>query len=311
MRVFMTGASGFIGKRLVRELLRRGDTVVALTRKKQNLRAGTADEQLIVVEGDPAQPGPWQEQVAGCDAVVALAGEPILGQRWNADFKRRLVDSRVEGMRRMVEALAAAPAERRPKALISASAIGIYGSRGDEILDEKARPASDFVAQLCVDWEAGAQAATVHGVRAVQLRIGIVLGESGGVLERMVPAFKAFVGGPIGSGEQFVAWIHIDDIVGLTLRALDDDRVTGPINLTAPQPVTMRELASTLGEVLHRPSAISVPTLALKVLLGEGAYVVLASQRVLPRRADALGYRFRFGDLRAALRDLVIPKTAA
>lgn len=305
MRVFITGASGFIGRRLVRELLRRGDTVLALTRKSQNLRGAAGSERLIVVEGDPARPGPWQDQVAGCDAVITLAGEPILGQRWTAEFKRRLVSSRVDGMRRMVEALAAAPADKRPRTLIGASAIGYYGSRGDEILDENARPSSDFVAQLCVDWEAGAQAAAPLGLRVVHLRIGIVLGEGGGALDKMVTAFKAFVGGPLGSGEQYVGWIHLDDLVGLILRSLDDDRVSGPLNLTAPTPVTMRELARTIGEVLHRPSLMHVPEFALKVMLGEGSYVPLASQRVVPRRAEAIGYAFRFPDLRAALRDLL------
>ncbi len=300
MRVFVTGASGFIGRRLIRELIRRGDRVVALTRNRHNLRSSDS-ERLTVVEGDPTRAGEWQQQLAGCDAVIALAGEPILGQRWNDAFKRRLVDSRVESLKRLYEALAALPEETRPKILASASAIGIYGSRGDEVLDETTQSGAGFTAQLCSDWESGAKALTALGLRVSVLRIGIVLGDGGGVLERMVPAFRAFVGGPIGSGQQYVAWIHLDDIVGIFLMALDEPSVSGVLNLTAPTPVRMRDFAATIGKVLHRPSMVAVPELALKVLLGEGASVVLASQRVLPRRTQELGYRFRFPDLQAAL----------
>jgi uncharacterized protein (TIGR01777 family) len=300
MRVFLTGASGFLGKRLVRELLRRGDQVVALTRSRKNLRPGDS-ERLVVVEGDPTRAGAWEESIGGCDAIIALAGEPLLGQRWTAEFKRRLVDSRVEGMRRLSTTVAALPAERRPQALIAASAIGYYGSRGDEILDENSQPGSGFTAQLCSDWEAGAKAAEASGLRVAMLRIGIVVGDGGGILEKMVPAFRAFVGGPVGSGRQYLAWIHLDDLVGLVLLALDNAAVSGPLNLTAPQPVRMREFAQTLGKVLHRPALVPVPEMALKLLLGEGAQVPLASQRVVPRRALDLGYKFRYSELLPAL----------
>ena len=300
MRVFMTGASGFIGKRLVRELLRRGDHVVALTRSRKNLPTA-ASERLTVVEGDPTRPGAWEQQVGGCDAIIALAGEPLLAQRWTAEFKRRLVDSRVEGMRCLGTTLAALPTERRPRSLIAASAIGYYGSRGDEILDESSPPGSGFTAQLCSDWEAGARNAEVSGVRVAVLRIGIVVGEGGGILDKMVPAFRAFVGGPVGSGEQYLAWIHLEDLIGILLLALDNPAISGPLNLTGPTPVRMREFARTLGKVLHRPALVPVPELALRLLLGEGAHVPLSSQRVLPRRALDLGYKFRYPDLTSAL----------
>ena len=306
MRVFITGASGFLGKRLVRELLRRGDHVVALTRSRKNLPAADS-ERLVVVEGDPTRAGAWEEQVSGCDAVIALAGEPLLAQRWTPEFKRRLVDSRVEGMRRMSATLTALPVEHRPRALIAASAIGYYGSRGDEILDENSPPGSGFTAQLCSDWEAGAKSVEAAGVRVAMLRIGVVVGEGGGILDKMLPAFRAFVGGPVGSGDQYLAWIHLEDLIGVLLLALDNSAVSGPVNLTAPNPVRMREFARTLGKVLHRPSLVPVPELALRLLLGEGAQVPLASQRVLPRRALDLGYTFRYPELTAALTATLTP----
>lgn len=311
MKVFLTGASGFIGRRLLRELLRRGDHVIALTRHARNLQgAGGADEgsRLVVLEGDPTQSGAWQQQVAGCDAVVALAGEPVIGSRWTDSLKRRLVSSRVEGMRRMVEALVQAPIDQRPKTFVSASAAGYYGysSHKDEELDENTPAGHDFLARLCADWEAGAEAAVPHGVRVVRLRIGVVLGQAeqhlGGALEKMVPAFRFFVGGPIGSGDQYVPWIHLDDVIGLTLFALDRQDVRGPLNLTAPQPVTMRELAKGLGAALHRPSFFRVPSAAVRLLLGEAAQALLGSQRIIPRRAQELGYRFAHSELAGALR---------
>lgn len=300
MRVFVTGASGFLGKRLLRELLRRGDQVVALTRSRKNLRDGNS-ERLVVVKGDPTRAGEWEEQVSGCDAIVALAGEPLLGRRWTPEFKQRLYDSRVESLRRLTATLAALPEQNRPRVLVTASAIGYYGSRADEILDENSLPGSDFTAQLCSDWEAAAKGAEAAGVRVVMLRIGVVVGEGGGILEKMLPAFRAFLGGPVGSGEQFLAWIQLDDLLGILLMALDNPAISGPLNVTAPHPVRMRDFARTLGKVLHRPALLPVPEAALRLLLGEGAQVTLASQRVVPRRALELGYKFRYPELQAAL----------
>lgn len=305
----MTGASGFIGRRLVRELLRHGDHVVALTRKASNLRefheqlSANEPSRLIVLEGDPTQPGAWQQQVAGTDAVVALAGEPVMGSRWTENFKRRLRSSRVESMRRMVEALAQCSSEKRPRTLLGASAVGYYGYSGhsDEALDEGTSPGNDFLARLCVDWEAGAEAASAHGVRVVRLRIGVVLGEGGGALEKMLPAFRAFVGGPLGSGEQYMPWVHLDDVIGLIMLALARQDLSGPLNLTAPQPVTMREFTRTLGSILHRPAILPVPAAVLKLALGEASQALLGSQRVIPRRANEIGYLFRHPELREAL----------
>lgn len=313
MRVFVTGASGFVGRRLVRELLRRGDSIVALTRRASRLHdfvtpptpgGPEGGGRLRVVEGDPTKPGAWQAAVADCDAVVALAGEPVMGDRWSADFKRRLYDSRVEGLRRVVEALAAAPPRTgaAPRVLVSASAVGYYGSRGDQELNESTPPGSDFLANLCVDWEAAAEAGKAHGLRVVCLRIGVVLGEGGGALEKMIPAFRLFMGGPLGSGDQYWAWVHLEDVVGLILFALERPDARGAINAVAPAPATVRAVARELGSAMHRPSLFSVPELALKLMLGERAEVLLASQRVVPQRARELGYRFRYEDLGAALR---------
>lgn len=311
MRVFVTGASGFVGRRLIRELLRRGDSVVALTRRASNLPSGRADgspsDRLTVVEGDPCKSGPWQQSLADCDAVVALAGEPVMGGRWTTDFKRRLYDSRVEGVRRLVEAITAQPRSdsQGPQVLVSASAVGYYGSRGAQELTEASAPGSDFLANLCVDWESAAEAASASGTRVVCLRIGVVLGEGGGALDKMLPAFRLFMGGSLGSGDQYWAWIHLEDLVGLILYTLSRADARGPINAVAPGACTVRQIAAHIGSALHRPSMFAVPERALRLMLGERAEVLLGSQRVVPQRARELGYRFRYDDVASALRSVL------
>lgn len=307
MKVFVTGATGFVGKRLLRRLLLRGEKVVAMTRSRRNLTMTESAERLRVVEGDPAKPGDWTAEVAGCDAVVTLAGEPVFGERWSASFKERLIDSRVDSAKQMCEALGRLGPEQRPKVWVAASAIGYYGARGDEAVGEAADPGSDFLARLCVRWEEETRVAESLGVRLVLLRIGIVLGDGGGMLAKMVPPFRAFVGGPLGSGRQFVSWVHIDDVIGLLELALDRSTLSGPLNVTAPRPVRMSELAKTLGEVLHRPARLSVPELALRVTVGEAAEVILASQRIVPERAQAVGYAFKYPELATALRSILSP----
>lgn len=307
MKVFVTGATGFVGKRLLRRLLMRGDQVAALTRNpKLFLQAETTD-RLLVIEGDPAKPGAWQRQLANLDAVVTLAGEPLFAQRWSVPQKERLVESRVESAKQMCAALASLAPDERPKVWIAASAIGYYGARGDEILRETSGPGNDFLARLCVRWEEETQAAASLGVRVTLLRLGIVLGDGGGVLAKMVPAFRAFVGGPLGTGRQYVSWIHLQDVVGLIDWALERPELVGPVNATAPQPVRMCELARVLGELLRRPSRLAVPAFALRLALGEAADVMLGSQHVLPERAIAVGYTFEYPELRAALNSLVNP----
>lgn len=311
MRIFLTGSTGFIGSRLCRELLRRGDQVVALTRDPRRLgsAAQSADQRLQVEAGDPAQPGPWQSRLRGCDAVIALAGEPVMGKRWSADFKRRVLDSRVEGMNRLGEAIAALSEVERPRTVITASAIGYYGDRGAAVCTEDTPPGDDFLAEVCVAWEDAARKLGALGPRVASLRIGVVLGEGGGALSKMLPAFRAFVGGPLGSGDQYLSWIHLMDVVGLLLFLLDseDPRARGPVNGTAPEPATMAEFSRVLASILHRPAAFRVPAFALKALLGEAAAVLTGSQRVLPERARALGYRFRYPHLEEALRAAIYP----
>ena len=276
MKVVIAGSSGLIGRALSRALLARGDEVTALP------RFGAS---------------PWS--VGGADAVVNLAGASVGGKRWSPSYKREILDSRVDTTRALVEAIGAAA--RRPRVLVNASAVGYYGGRGDEVLEESAAPGTDFLAGVVVEWEAEARKAPV---RSVQVRTGIVLSAEGGALGQMLPPFKAFVGGPIGSGKQWFPWIHLEDEVAAILWAIDRDSLSGPVNLVAPGIVTMREFASALGRALHRPSLFPVPAGPLRLLLGEFAGVLLEGQRAVPKKLLDSGFRFKFTDVGAALADL-------
>jgi uncharacterized protein (TIGR01777 family) len=306
MRVFVTGGTGLIGRRLLGALRGRGDTPVLLTRRPDAARQMFGPD-AAVVEGDPMKAGPWQDAVADCDAVVHLAGENVFARRWNAAFKQLLVDSRIESTRRVVEALKRHPAgaDGRPKVLVNASAIGWYGPHGDEELDESAPPAADFMAQLCVDWEKEAHAAEGAGVRVASVRVGVVLDREGGALAKLLTPFKCFVGGPVGSGRQYMSWIHHADMTGVYLLALDNAEARGPLNGTAPEPVTNKQFSKALGRALHRPAFFWAPGFMLRLMLGEVAQVVTTGQRVLPRKALALGYQYRFPTVEAALKDIV------
>ncbi len=305
MRVFITGGTGLIGTRLVRRLLGRGDTVVTLTRRpaaaRERLGAG-----CTLVEGDPMQPGQWMDAVADCDAVINLAGENIFGKRWDPAFKELLRASRVRSTENVVQALARNPrtAAGIPKVLVNASAIGHYGPHGDEELTEESGPGADLLALICVDWEKAARAAE-PGVRVALVRVGVVLDKEGGALAQMLTPFKFGVGGPAGSGRQWMSWVHHEDIGGIFLLALDNPAAAGPINGTAPQPVTNKEFSKALGRALHRPAFLPVPAFALRLRFGEVADVVTTGQRVLPKRAQALGYSFKFPAIDAALTDIV------
>jgi hypothetical protein len=297
VRVFVTGATGLVGRALVPALAARGDEVLALSRRP-------APEELPprvrAVQGDPARPGAWQEALATCDACVNLAGEPVAEGRWTEARKRAIRESRIEATRNVAAVVAA----RGPRVLVSGSAIGYYGSRGDEALDESSRPGDDFLGRTCVEWEAAADAASPRA-RVVKVRTGIVLAREGGALPKLVLPFRMLAGGPVGDGSFWQSWIHLADEVGLLLLALDDARAEGPLDATAPGPVRNRDLARAIGRVLRRPSLLPTPPLALRLALGEMADVVLASQRVLPAKALALGYRFRFPTIEPALRDLL------
>jgi uncharacterized protein len=313
MTVTVTGASGLIGGRLVAALIARGEEVVALSRDPeralQALERTLAEDAggappagaLRAVAWDPsAEPAP-ASGLAGSRAVVHLAGENI-AQRWSAPAKRAIRDSRVQGTRNLVAGIAALGDERRPATLVSGSAIGYYGAHGDEPLDEDAPPGRDFLAQTCAAWEAQADAAAALGLRVVKLRTGVVLDRQGGALAKMLPPFRLGVGGPVAGGRQYVSWVHPHDLVGIVLAALADERWSGPVNATAPDPVRNAELAKALGRVLRRPALLPVPALALKALYGEMSQVVTTGARALPARPLMSGYRFRYTDVDSALR---------
>ncbi len=298
MNVFVTGATGLIGGAVCGALLGAGHAVTALSRSAAavgKLPAGTR-----VVTGDPAEPGAWEAELAACDACVSLAGEPVAEGRWTAAKKRRIRDSRVRATARIAAIVRAGG----PRVLVSGSAVGYYGSRGDELLDEASPPGEGFLAEVCREWEEAAAPAAARA-RVVLLRTGIVLSSAGGALPKLVRPFRLFAGGPLGAGDFWQPWIHLADEVGLVRFALEDARVAGPLAASAPEPVRNRELASAIGKVLGRPSFLPAPELAVRLAIGEAADAVLASQRVLPRKALELGYRFRYPTIEAALRDLL------
>lgn len=296
MRVFLTGGTGFIGSAVARALVARGDACTILTRSDRPSRPG-----ITYLRGDPRLPGPWQDALAGADAVVNLAGARFVDplHPWTEARKRLLHASRVDTTRLVATAIRSAA--RPPRVLASASAIGYYGDRGDEELAESAPPGDGFLANLAMEWEAAAQEAA-SATRVVTIRTGLVLGH-GGLLTPMLPLFKLGLGGVWGSGRQWWPWIHLTDEVGLILHALDSD-MTGPINLTAPNPVRVETFAKALGRALGRPVLLRAPAFLLRLGLGEAAQALLGSQRVLPRRAIEHGYEFRFGELDEALSEL-------
>lgn len=279
MRVLLLGASGFVGKHLSAALRERGDDVT---------------------EGSLRDPAEAARSAAQCDAIVNLAGEPI-AQRWNDSVKQRIEASRIEAPRRFIEALSAI--ERRCTVYVSASAIGYYGTSESRTFVESSPPGDDFLARACVGWEREAQKAAQLGMRVAMVRTGVVLGTDGGALEKILLPFRAGIGGVIGSGRQWFSWVHIADLAGIYLTAIDS--VDGPVNATAPNPVTNADFTHELGKALHRPTLLPVPTLALRAMLGEGADILLKGQRVLPQRTQELGYHFAFERLTDALANLL------
>jgi uncharacterized protein (TIGR01777 family) len=300
LRVFITGGTGFIGSHLVGVLAARGDECVVLSRSGQDQWDNPA---VRVVQGDPVLAGRWQTEVAQADVIVNLAGAKIVDppHRWTETRKSFLRRSRIDTTQNLVAAMkqAATP----PTALLSSSAIGFYGVRGDAIVDESAPPGDDFLAALAQDWEAAALEA--QDVATVTLlRTGLVLGRGGGVLDALLPLFRLGLGGPWGSGDQWWSWIHLQDHIGLILYALEHG-LSGPINLTAPNPVSVAEFAGALGKALHRPAFVPAPAFALKLMLGEAADALLELQRAIPTRALEAGFEFQFPILGEALQDLL------
>ncbi len=294
MKALVTGATGFIGRALVGRLERPRVLSRSPSRAKEAL--GAVDAFPWDAEAGPPPP----ESVEGAEAVFHLAGDPVAEGRWTAAKKGRIRDSRVLGTRRLVEAIAAAKA--RPRVLVAASAVGLYGDRGDEELTESSGSGRDFLAEVCAAWEAEAARARDCGVRVVHLRIGVVLGEGGGALAKMLLPFRLGLGGTLGSGRQWMPWVHRDDVVGLALHAAGNGSLAGPVNAVGPAPATNREFTKALGRVLRRPTLLPAPRLALRVAFGEFADVLFASQRVLPEAALRSGYTFHHGTVEEAIR---------
>ena len=297
MKILITGATGFIGRTAVLYLRDRGHEIVVLTR----------DSEIAPVRLPVACPlfswqgkgQPPREAFANVDAVVHLAGENIIN-RWTSSRKKEIIKSRAESTRQLVKAMQ--KLDHPPKVFVCASAIGFYGDRGDELLDESAEPGKGFLPDLCRQWEEAARQAEESGIRVVSLRIGVVLGHDGGALQPMLPLFRLGFGGKVGSGKQWMSWIHVRDLAGLILHAIETDSVKGPVNAVSPHPATHVVFTQTLAAVLKRPHLFSVPGFALKIIMGEASQVVLTSQRVTARKAT--GYEFVFPELRAALEDI-------
>jgi uncharacterized protein (TIGR01777 family) len=309
VRVTVTGASGLIGTALLAALVARGDEVSVLSRDLEGSRRRLRSAGLAanVYGWQPMHERAPLSALAGRDAVVHLAGESI-AQRWSASAKARIRESRQLGTRNLVSSLRElkpGAAGDRPRMLLSASAIGYYGPHGDEPLDEDGPPGTDFLAELCSAWEHEATSAGALGIRVVRMRTGVVLHAGGGALAKMLPPFRLGLGGPIAGGLQYVSWIHRDDLVGIALTAIDDERWAGAVNATAPAPVRNAKLASTLGAVLDRPAILPVPALALRLRYGEMASLITSGARVMPAKALVLGYRFRYPELEPALRSVL------
>jgi len=291
----------------VRRLLARKDLVTVLSRNPVEARSGLP-EGVRVAGYTPNTAGPWFDELAQTDAVVSLSGEPVVGVRWSPAKKKEFEDSRIGVGQTLVKALERVPEQHRPKVLIGASGVGYYGARGpNEDVDEAGTPGRDYIALLAQRWEEAIAPAAALGVRVVRGRLGLVLGKGGGALEKMARPFRMHVGGPIGSGKQMVSWVHIDDVCGMTLMAIDKPELSGPMNVTAPNPVTMDQFAEAIGIILHRRSYLRVPEGAVKALFGEGAEPLLTGQRVLPKVAEAMGYEFEYPELLAALESVLGP----
>jgi uncharacterized protein len=301
MRLLVTGASGFLGSAVCDALLARGDETVGLTRDPERARQG--NPTVTWHAWNPAAERPPASALEGVDGVVNLVGEPI-DQRWTEAAKQRIRDSRGRSTKNLVDAISAT--EPRPKTLVSQSAVGYYGDRGEAVVDESTGPGSTFDAEVCVAWEAAAREAETVGVRVVVVRSGLVLDPEHGLLKQLLLPFKLGVGGPLAGGGQYMPWIHVDDEVRLLLWALDTDAASGTYNATAPNPVTNREFSKALGRVLGRPAVVPVPKLALKARFGgELGEVAAGGQRTVPRRALDAGFEFRHPELEPALSDLL------
>jgi uncharacterized protein len=302
-RVAVTGATGTIGHALCQALLARGDTPVALTRNPERASTVLPGGTELHAWPDPLTTTPPEVALASTAGVIHLLGEPV-SQRWTDSSRRKIRDSRIDPTRMLVTAIGELDDAKRPPVLVSQSATGYYGPSGDRELDEQSPPGDDFLAQVVRDWEEKALQGSAFA-RVVTTRTGVVLSPSGGALDKMLPFFRAGIGGPVAGGKQFVPWIHIDDVVSGLLFCLDQAAASGPVNLTAPTPVTNAALSRALGRTLHRPAVLPVPAFALRLLYGDMSVIVTTGQRVIPRRLGELGFEFRYPDLDQALSDVL------
>jgi len=299
MKFLVTGASGFVGAHLSQFLLDQNHYVTGLSRKPAaHLRS---HDRFRFISADTTQPGSWQESLSDVDAVVNLAGRSIFG-RWNEAVKTEIRASRILTTRHVAQGL---PSGRKGVVLVSASGAGYYGSRGDEILAEDAAAGDDFLARLAKEWEAEALAASEKGVRVVVMRLGVVLGPGGGAMAQMIPAFKAFVGGPLGSGRQWFPWIHLHDLLAAVLFLIEHAELSGPVNVCAPHPVPNRDLAAALGQALNRPALVPAPAFMIRMGLGEFADVLLGSQRAIPKKLLQHHFSFKYPDIGSAVNAVV------
>jgi len=305
MRVAITGATGFVGSRLVEKLQEGNHQILVLTRNLDHARRVFPSSSFPNVEiqaYSPLESGEWQQKISGCDGVVNLAGAPIAESRWTPERKQEILNSRKIGTEKIVEAIA--QAQPRPGVLVNSSAIGYYGTSETKMFEESSSPGDDFLAEVCQAWETAAEKVKQSGTRLVILRTGIVLG-MGGALAKMLPPFRMFAGGPLGSGRQWFSWIHRDDLVNLILTALMHPELEGTFNATAPNPVRMSEFCQAMGEILHRPSWLPVPNFALEMLLGDAAQVVLEGQQVLPKRTQAYKFEYQYPTVKSALKEIL------
>jgi len=303
MNVLITGGTGFIGGEICNKLLQKGHTIVLLTRINEKVRADLQKPGISFVPYDYAEDSILPlDLMRKIDGIINMAGEPIFTGRWTEEKKKRILDSRLNITRQLVDCIANLKG-KKPQVLVSASAVGYYGPRNDEEMNEDDQRGSDFLAQVCIRWEEAALKATALGVRTVTLRTGIVLDKGGGALAQMVPPFKYFVGGTIGSGKQWFSWIHREDMTNLYVFALEDDRLSGPVNATAPNPVKMSEVSATMGKVLHRPSWFPIPEFLAKAIMGESAQVVVTGQKAIPKKLLQLKFPYKYTHILKALQD--------
>ena len=300
MKILITGGTGFVGTRLTSRFIQDGNEVTILTRSRKGPEKGPAG--ISYLQGDPTQKGPWQEAIQNHDAVINLAGASIFS-KWTEEHKKAIRESRVNTTRNIVEGIP--PKSQQQFTLFSTSAVGYYGFCGDEELTEESRHGDDFLARIAVEWEEEALKAGDKGARVVITRFGIVMGEKGGALSQMIPLFKKYIGGPIGSGKQWFSWVHIRDLAEAFVFLIKHPEISGPVNVCSPNPVRNKDLAKALGRALHRPSFIPAPGFMVKWVLGEFGSVILEGQRVIPRRLLESGFVFQYPDIEKALKSIV------